>query len=123
MRRASQRRDPLRLLGKRLGMLALLLLAVFGVRSVWEVYQKERAALELRRHAEGKLIDLTMRESALRADIAALKSERGLEAALRDEYGLGKEGENLIVIVEPSAREQPTDDIWLIRTLRRAVPW
>ena len=106
MYRFEQRRDPMRLLWKRLGMVVLLVLVALGVRGVWKVYQKAQESRELRIEAEARLNDLQQREAELRADIAALKSDRGIEEKLRERYDLAHENEGVIVIVEPPTPPQ-----------------
>ena len=99
----SQHKDPMRLLRHRLLMVVLLMLIAVTVRGVWGVYQKEKESRQLRYEAELQLEDLKSREASLRSDISELKSDRGREEVLRGEYELAKEGEGLIVIVEPPA--------------------
>ena len=105
----TQRQDPVRLMKRRLLILVLLILVVAVVRGVWGVYQKERESGGLRTEAEIQLGTLEARETALRSDLASLKSERGREEVLREEYALAKEGEKLVVIVEPPASPPPQE--------------
>ncbi len=102
MRTFEKREDPIRLMRRRLVILALLALVFVGVRGVWGVYQKEHESRALRAETEMRLAELKIREADLRRDMAALKSERGIEEVLREEYELAKEGEGVIVIVDPS---------------------
>lgn len=100
----------------------MLILVAVAVRGVWGVYQKERESRQLREEAEFQLEGLEGREAALRSDLAALKSDRGMEEVLREEYELAKEGEGLIVIVEPPApppQEASAASLWL----HKAFPW
>lgn len=46
---------------------------------------------------------LTKREAALSNDISRLKTDAGVEAALRDKYQLVKSGEKMVVIVDQEA--------------------
>lgn len=87
---------------RRLIILFLLLLVFIGIRGVWGVYIKERDSRALRLESEAQLSDLKVREADLRKDLAGLKSERGIEEVLREEYELAKEGEGVIVIVDPT---------------------
>ncbi len=109
----KDRRDPVRLLGRRFGIAALMAAVVVAAGAVWNVYQKERGSRERRIEAENQLHDLKAREARLAADIAALQSERGLEEVLRDQYEVAKEGERLLIIVEPasSAPVQATSSV------------
>ncbi len=105
MRTFEKREDPIRLMRRRLVILVLLALVFVGVRGVWGVYQKEQESRALRAEAEMQLAELKIREADLRRDMAALKSERGIEEVLREEYELAKEGEGVIVIVDPALPE------------------
>lgn len=102
----NQRHSAARLFLKRLGLLALFILALLAASGVWGVFQKERETAARRAEAEALRVDLETREKKLRADITTLQSDRGLEATLRAQYGLAEEGEGLIVIVEPPAAKQ-----------------
>lgn len=99
----KQRVDPLKLLGRRAILLVVLLASVFAAVRVWDVYWKERESGSLRMQAEAKLADLQERQEKLAEDIARLKTERGVEEILREQYQLAKSGEGLIIIVEPPA--------------------
>lgn len=99
----QQRKDPMRLMWRRLLAVGLLILVAIALRGAWGVYKKSQESRELKIEAEATLSDLESREKELRADISALKSDRGVEAELRERYDLAKEGENVVVIVDPPA--------------------
>ena len=103
MHRFEQRRDPTRLMWRRLIAVALLIVLAIGIRGVWGVYKKEQESRVLRVEAEAKLADLQEREAELRATISTLRTDRGVEEQLRERYDLAKEDEGVIVIVEPPA--------------------
>lgn len=93
--------DPLRLFMRRVGILFLAVFSLAALSGVWDVYHKERESRTLRGQAEMRLKDLADRDARLRSEIAALKTERGQEEALREQYEVGRAGENLVIIVEP----------------------
>lgn len=97
----GQRRDPLRLFGKRLLLILLFVLVIIAISGVWKVYRKERESMSLRREAEVQLENLSKRQTQLERDIEKLKTPRGMEDALREQYRLAKTGEHLIIIVDP----------------------
>lgn len=97
--------DPLRIMGRRILLLLLAILVVSAAWGVWNTYRKEKEAAQLREHAERQLADLKDRQTHLQADYEKLRTERGLEEALRKQYAVGAEGEQLIVIVEPQKPE------------------
>lgn len=103
MYRFEQRRDPTRLMWRRLLAAGLLILLAIGVRGVWGVYHKAQESRELRIEAEATLHDLQAREAELRSDISMLRTERGVEEELRERYDLAKDNEGVVVIVEPPA--------------------
>lgn len=103
MYRFEQRRDPTRLMWRRLGAVILLIIVAIAVRGVWGVYQKEQESRLLRIEAEAKLGELKQREAELRADISVLRTDRGVEEELRERYDLAKDNEGVVVIIEPPA--------------------
>ena len=53
-----------------------------------------------RQRVENKVAELEKEKEKLNSDIAQLKTEEGTEASIREKFGLAKEGEEMIVIVE-----------------------
>lgn len=103
----QQRRDPVRLLWRRLSMVALCIAIIAVGKGVWSLYIKEQASRELKAEAIVARDSLQRREAELRTEIANLKSVRGIEAELRERYDVAAEGEGVIVIIEPPPAPQP----------------
>ena len=119
-----QRNDAVTLLGKRLLLAALMALVCFAGLGVWSTYQKERESAALRHEAEAQADDLVAREEQLKLDIADLESARGKEAALRREYALAGEGEQLIVIVNEKVQPVPAaSSSAFVEWLHSTFPW
>ncbi|MCR4325532.1 MAG: hypothetical protein NUV59_01880 [Patescibacteria group bacterium] len=124
MSTARQRGDPVRLLGRRLLLGFLIALTVAAGFGVWNTYKKEREAAELMREAQIQADDLAQREAQLTRDIADLESERGKEAALRQQYALAAKGEGLIVIVDrPAQPQQTASSSAFVEWLHQTFPW
>jgi len=88
------------------GMLVMLsIVTIFLGNAAWNVFQKYREARENRELAAQELQKLEERESGLSADIERLSTERGVEEELRKRFGVAKEGEEVIVVVDPPAPE------------------
>lgn len=100
---SDRRRHIVRLLWRRLGIAGLFVLVLVAAGGVWSVYQKERESLSLRQEAENQYSTLSQQEAQLKNDIASLETDRGKEAALREQYAVGKKGEGLVIIVDPKA--------------------
>lgn len=98
------RYDPVRLMWRRLVLFVLVLIALSAAWALWGIWGKERESAQLDGQAQAQLADLQARQAKVQADYTALESDRGKEAALREQYGVGKSGEDMVVIVEP---EQP----------------
>lgn len=70
------------------------------------------------------LADLTKRENQLKADITNLNTDRGKEAALRQQYQMGKSGEKMIIIVNPPTPvAAPATSTPLVQWFKNVFPW
>ncbi len=88
--------------------LALAIALVLLLMGTWRTYEKKQDAYEMRIRAEHEYADLAAREKSLQTQIGDLTTQRGKEAALRERYGLAREGERMVVIVEPENRISTT---------------
>jgi len=117
-----QRNEPVRLMWKRLGLLALLGLVILVGSGVWSAYEKDNESATLNQQSQAALADLTAQDSQLQGNIASLQSDRGKEAALRDQYAVGKQGEDMIVIVDSSSTPPPPPPSFLDQ-LKKVFSW
>ncbi len=53
-----------------------------------------------RKIAEDKITELEKSKEKLNSDISKLKTEQGVEENIREKFGLAKEGENMILVVD-----------------------
>ena len=99
--------DPVEL-AKSLGLLAFLgVLAFVAARGAYGMYGKFSQAEAARALAENQLTDLQKRYSSVKTQVDALNSSRGMEAAVRERYGLGRPGEGEIDIVQEASTSAP----------------
>jgi cell division protein FtsB len=117
------RTDPARLLLRRLLLLILFGLVIFGIWSVWGSWRKEQESAELKQESQAALADLTAQDTQLQANISSLQSERGREAALRQDYSVGKQGENMIIIVDPATTTPPPPPPTFMQKIQNAFSW
>lgn len=103
----KKRNEIVRLLWRRTLLLVLFGAVIFAASSVWSIARKERESAILRQEAEAQLAALEGRKEQIEANIKRLQTDRGMEEALRDQYSLAREGEELIVIVEKDASPPP----------------
>ena len=115
--------DPVRLSTRRLLTLGLFALVIFGAAGVWSAYNKERESASLRMESQSALADLTQQQAQLQQSITDLQSERGQEAALRQQYAVGERGEGLIIIVDPATTTALEATTTLLQRIEQALSW
>lgn len=81
-------------------MIVLVILIVLLLNAVFKVYKKQDMTRDNLAKAATSLESLRAREEMLSSEIAKLKTEDGIEAEIREKYGLVKEGEEVIVVVD-----------------------
>jgi cell division protein FtsB len=87
----------------------ILGLAILGLgRTVWQIGWRSRAVDQERQRVAAELAELLERERALKQEIAALETDRGIEAAIRQKFPVVRDGERVIVVVEEEAAPQAT---------------
>jgi cell division protein FtsB len=78
---------------------------VFMSVVVWSSYSKEYDTRVRKNEQQAGFGELSKRAEELRSEISRLQSAAGVEAEVRDKYGVRLPGEELIVIIEPDAEE------------------
>ena len=77
----------------------IILLGAFA----WGVlgfFNKMQVTRDNKKIAESKFMELKTQQEKLSSDIAKLQTEKGVEENIRDKFGLAKEGEGLIVVLD-----------------------
>jgi hypothetical protein len=94
--------------------IGVLLLVAFGfASSIFGLAGKAHIAVSQAREAEWQYRELKARRAALEADIAALATPRGRDAAIRTSFGVARPGEEVIVVVPPvAATSTPVPPWW-----------
>ena len=101
---SRQGNEVMKLFGRRLMLLFVFLVTLALASGVWNIVKKARESAALKKQSEAQLAELKGREGQLTSDIEKLKTDRGKEEALRQQYSLAAKGEHMILIVDP----QPT---------------
>ncbi len=101
------------------GVALLCLGAFFAARGAWDMYGKFAGAATARAQAEAQLQDLQARHQKIATEVSELESPRGLEAELRERYGVARPGEGEIQIVRQASsteilRQEPNvfEKLW-----------
>jgi cell division protein FtsB len=103
MREFQGKRQIKRLLYSRGFSLILFVLVVLMAHSVWQIWQRSRLVAAGRDDMAAQVAALAAREAVLKSDLAALDSERGREAVIRQKFAVIKEGEGVVTVVTPPA--------------------
>ena len=94
----KRRRQP-SLLGSRSVQILLVLILALMAPSVARLYQQERAVAKEEAALQQELAALLARRDGFLADIARLETNRGVEGAIRERFGVVKPGEKVINLV------------------------
>ncbi len=97
-------------------LIALLVLVLIFAWSVLGFWIKMRETGKNRRIIEAKVVELRQEKERLSADIAKLSTQAGVEDSIREKFGLAKEGEELIVVVDDESKtdtEEEENSNWL----------
>lgn len=85
-------------------LILLTVLLLVAAHGTWKIYEKAVIAAEQKDRAAKDLADLKAREADLEAKVASLKTDRGLEEEIRQRFSVVKNGESVVVVVDPSAQ-------------------
>lgn len=106
-----------------LGVILLALLAFFAVRGAWGMYTKFAAASAADAAAQVELETLKAQVHQVGASAEALVSARGVEAGVRERYGVARPGEGQIDIIRREAttttqkRDEPNVFVKIFRAI------
>lgn len=83
-------------------LIGILLLVIAWLSSlIWGLLGKANIAISEAREAEWQYQAIEERKTTLAANLVALKTERGQDAAIRTAFGVARPGEEVIVVVPP----------------------
>ena len=80
-----------------------------SINATWDVYKKVRDTEKNVAAVTETYDELKKRESELIGKIESLETPLGVETEIREKFGLVKDGEEMIVIVDPPKEEKEND--------------
>lgn len=108
-------------------IVVLIILCVWLIRGVWDVYMQERQTRINKDQRLSHLEELQEREYALQTEIDRLNTDRGIEAELRQKLEVAKEGEQVIVLLDapeiPSGGQAGEPEGFFARMLGTVIFW
>ncbi|MFA6524135.1 MAG: septum formation initiator family protein [Candidatus Paceibacterota bacterium] len=78
----------------------LVILVLFFIWNMVSLFDKMQDTVKNRKIVEDKINELQKDKQKLSSDIASLNTDKGIEESIRNKFGLAKEGEDIIVVVE-----------------------
>jgi cell division protein FtsB len=84
----------------------LFIIVLVFAWSVFGFWGKMKETSKNRQIAENKIVDLRREKENLTTEIEKLKTNVGVEESIRDKFGLVKEGEGLIIIVDDKGKPE-----------------
>lgn len=97
----------------------LLLVAFWLASSIWGLAGKAHIAIFQAQEAKLQYQTLEKRKMMLEANLAALATVRGQDAAIRTAFGVARPGEEVIVVVPTDLKASTTTPSWW----QRIVSW
>jgi hypothetical protein len=82
-------------------MIVLMLAAVWLGFNIVSLFGKAPIAFQQANEARAQYLELEKRKATLQANLDALKTPRGEDAAIRTAFGVARPGEEVIVVVPP----------------------
>ncbi|MDQ5961803.1 MAG: hypothetical protein QG669_195 [Patescibacteria group bacterium] len=81
-------------------LLVLIGVCIFFASNMITLVKKNRDTRQLKEQASRELTELQVRKQKLEEDITSLKSERGQEEVIRENFQVTKDGEGVVVIID-----------------------
>ena len=100
----------------------LLLVAFWLISLIWGLIGKAHIAIREAQEVEYQYRMLEERKSTLQANLEALETERGKDAAIRTAFGVARPGEEVIVVVPPTATTSAPELSWWQKVLNWLRP-
>lgn len=98
----QEKRKLKQFLYSKITLVVLVVVVGLLLNSVWNIYTKERETRIVRKNLEREFLELQEREELLREEIERLKTPRGIEEEIRSKFEVSKDGEKVMVIVDPT---------------------
>lgn len=95
-----QKRKMKTAFGSRFTQAVLIILSFFIIMSAGNRYMIAREMAERRSAAEMEIQALENRQETLEVEVQYLSNERGIEAEMRRQFDIAREGEQVVIIIE-----------------------
>ncbi len=111
------------LLYSKITIFLLLVVVIWLGKGVWDRFQVERDTFLKRVEVESELRTLKDRRDVLEARVIYLEEERGVEAEIRRNFDVAREGETMVVLLNSPATSSESKEIAPIHNINNKKPW
>jgi cell division protein FtsB len=99
----QEKRKMMSRLYSRATIFALMILALFLGKGVWDIYGRERESAKMRADSAKKLEDVNKEKQNIAHRVERLQSDAGVESEIRSKFNVAKPDENVVLIVGGNA--------------------
>lgn len=114
--RSFQKKERLKhIMQSKFFLMFLSIIILAFIYSMFSFINKMEETSKNRKIVENKIAELEKSKEKLNSDIIKLKTGKGIEESIREKFGLAKEGENMILIIDDKNSTEPqgkSDTSW-----------
>lgn len=85
-----------------IALAVLIIIALFLLKKSWDLFGEARMARVAAESARADYESLAARQANLQQKIARLDTPQGVDQAIREKFGLVKDGEEMVVVLLPA---------------------
>ena len=89
-----------RVLYSKTSIIVLVIIILLMMRAVWDVYSKEKTSEADANAIQTQLASLQNQTQSLNQDINKLQTSEGVESTIRQNFHMGKQGEQLVIVTD-----------------------
>ncbi len=104
-----QKQKMRKVLYSRFTLLALAFLLLIGIVNTWDIYTKARLSRQTAERSREEYEELKKQEEILSQKVNRLQTDSGIEAEIRERYGVAKPGEQMIMILDTKEEKKEED--------------
>ena len=116
----QQKRRIRTIFTSRITWVVLLVIASFIIVSAYDRYLIARDMADRRLEVETEIRALELRKDNLEAEVQYLSNERGIEAQMRRQFDIAREGEQVVIILDDTFAASSSEQVETVVVPR---PW
>jgi len=107
----QQKKNIRKVIYSRITIFVFIIIVIFLVRAVYDIYQKERMSAKSVASVEENYNSLKARQSMLKSEIERLSTDKGVEEEIRSKFSVAKPGETVVVIIDSGSTSTGLENV------------